>query len=299
MSKHNRARVWYGSPPPGQERQTPRPAAQSGSLNSMLRGDSVLSEAPPATGIAKQGQIKGQPEVGVQATTEPPAKRARQQSPTPASANSKPPFSPENPGQRYRNHPHDVDINAASTQLSETGVQQTARTLTNSAISDMRVSRRSGLAATHSNGYQLRDHLNLRLLEHPRAPMSRIGASYTAKTNAPSPHPEADKQPTAPRGTKRKFRTAIPPPPFLTLAPEREMPWRSPVRIAWADPTHQISTHPRPATSQLHSRCISQSLVQLEPGMESSPVTMIALPLGGMIELAHVYSDDKVTRAEA
>ena len=108
----------------------------------------------------------------------------------------------------------------------------------------------------------------------------------------------AMRQPTGPRSTKYNSGTETTPPLFLVRAPGSAIPPRSPVRVAYADPTHQSSTRARPAGSQLHCRCISENLVQLEPGMESSPVMMIGLPLGGMIEQAHIYRDDAVTRKE-
>jgi len=109
---------------------------------------------------------------------------------------------------------------------------------------------------------------------------------------------QATRQPADARGTRCKIGIEATPPLFLVRAPGSTIPPLSPVRIAYADPTHQSSTRPRPVASQLHSRCICKSLLQLEPGMESSPVMMIGLPLGGMIEQAHVYRDDAVTRKD-
>ncbi|KAK0927095.1 hypothetical protein LTR91_010883 [Friedmanniomyces endolithicus] len=100
----------------------------------------------------------------------------------------------------------------------------------------------------------------------------------------------AMRQPTGPRSTKYNSGTETTPPLFLVRAPGSAIPPRSPVRL--------FSTRPRPAASQLHCRCISENLLQLEPGLESSPVMMIGLPLGGMIEQAHVYRDAAVTRKE-
>ncbi|KAK0277795.1 hypothetical protein LTR35_009631 [Friedmanniomyces endolithicus] len=99
---------------------------------------------------------------------------------------------------------------------------------------------------------------------------------------------QAMRQPTDPRSTKRDSGTETTPPLFLVRAAGSAMPPRQPVRIS--------STRPRPAGSQLYCRCIGENLVQLEPGMESSPVMMIGLPLGGIIEQAHIYRDDAVAR---
>ncbi|KAK1060550.1 hypothetical protein LTR74_011794 [Friedmanniomyces endolithicus] len=100
----------------------------------------------------------------------------------------------------------------------------------------------------------------------------------------------AMRQLTGPRSTKYNSCTETTPPRFLVRAPGSATPPRSPVRL--------FSTRPRPAASQLHCRCISETLLQLKPGLESSPVMMIGLPLGGMIEQAHIYRDDAVTRKE-
>ena len=191
MVKRDRARVWYGSVSPAQEPHKLPPAAQGDTRNA---------------------------QVGVGATMEPPAKKARR---NPSSAQQ---------GARHL---------ATQTSLSGT--------------------------------------------------TDRVQGDHDQ---------HAMRQPTGPRSTKYNSGTETTPPLFLVRAPGSAIPPRSPVRVAYADPTHQSSTRARPAGSQLHCRCISENLVQLEPGMESSPVMMIGLPLGGMIEQAHIYRDDAVTRKE-
>ncbi|KAK0248316.1 hypothetical protein LTS09_016575 [Friedmanniomyces endolithicus] len=84
---------------------------------------------------------------------------------------------------------------------------------------------------------------------------------------------QAMRQPTDPRSTKCNCGTEKTPPLFRVRAPGSAISPRSPVRTAG-------------------------NLLQLEPGMESSPVMMVGLPLGGMIEQAHAYRDDAVTRKE-